>query len=1247
MRKFLFGLCIALAIGSAAHAQTVLTWALGNGSPTQSVELYDQNGTLVSIGVVNSLTHTFIPNQPSVPVWPVNNDGWGPEPTWGLLQGSPFIYLSNVALNGLPVGNDSNTGLSRAAPVLTIGAACALLNANPGAEIIGNGNFAIASGDCKLTASAFMAGINGPNSFEITPAPGAAYIIEDDSAGGVITLQDLTLNAAGTSAIDDYIDANGMQSVREINVVRITGTNVPAISNAPNASANLTVIGGSVRGNGYGIEMPQMNGGAVVVSALDCALTPNSVVTGLDYDNGQGLCAGVDFDGTGASFNSGSASYTSNTSADVLPMDTSFVTIVQDFTIRNAGSSTVSNNTINVSCAAGDALTQADSIIVGGGTVNPITVGPITITGNRSTIACYGGGKAGPMVGFEGPPETAQVTFTQSGNVVTIASNITASQAAIAPSAAVVFSNNGGDNAGGLTNETVVSGSGLSWVGSVSQTVANTVAMIGGSPYIMSQAGTAITINADYNAANDTHAVTRGERIYGGPNSSVTPVTLGTPISIASNGVGTWNSTTDGSPSGQTVTTAALGYVLADRMTTSGGTVSGNNSTFSTITRGAIVEGGAAFCGFEEQISFIGNVGQGADTAGLGDKGCFESAWTSNVNIQSGGSSTGGVFYGSQGIDVEHNDFISPDTAAVICIRLGQPNDWQQTGMQYATGNVEGNLCDVPVVAPTLAVANGQAVTNVPGGTIMPETIVSGSGLVWTVSQSQAWAVASPVLINGVWYSTTQSGTTLTIAQQAGPQFLSSFNSCATLCLGAHGSTYNGGSSTTGIRLGFNDYWYAGGTTAPSGNMFVWDFSGSPYEQIATNNFPAWGVGAAFTGSISGTTLTATGITGTIAAGQLITTGATSGTYIVSGSGSTWTVSPSQTVSSAGMFSGGYGNFEAFINPALISLPTATHPSPALDFHPVAGSAICSGSSQSISGDVDYYGQVFAGSPTYGAAQCQNSNGGPLSTTGTRGDIVTSTGVGGGIQDSSLFNCTVTGCTLIVPFRINGSTGPEFLTGTALVQTQDGAATSWGISSSESQSVLNLARADGTFNAITALLSGEDIGQYNWYGANGQTSPAFVRGGIIDGVATANWSGSNNEMMVEIDTTLPGTTSNVVSEKIQAGACVGSGCTPQGAGTYSASAYYDGSTRVDIPIYSHAGAQDGVNHVVQDTATLSSGSASVTLTSPASYTSSGTYVCVANDATAANPVKIANTSGSAFVITGTSADVINYVCSGH
>lgn len=73
------------------------------------------------------------------------------------------------------------------------------------------------------------------------------------------------------------------------------------------------------------------------------------------------------------------------------------------------------------------------------------------------------------------------------------------------------------------------------------------------------------------------------------------------------------------------------------------------------------------------------------------------------------------------------------------------------------------------------------------------------------------------------------------------------------------------------------------------------DVFNSPY---ITNN----DVGAFYTGAISGTTLTTSAVTGAIAIGQrVIGAGVSMGTFITAGSGSSWTVNISQTVSNEAM----------------------------------------------------------------------------------------------------------------------------------------------------------------------------------------------------------------------------------------------------------------------------------------------------------------------------------------------------------
>ena len=79
------------------------------------------------------------------------------------------------------------------------------------------------------------------------------------------------------------------------------------------------------------------------------------------------------------------------------------------------------------------------------------------------------------------------------------------------------------------------------------------------------------------------------------------------------------------------------------------------------------------------------------------------------------------------------------------------------------------------------------------------------------------------------------------------------------------------------------------------------------YHQGITSNTSILSlVGASFTGVISSTTLTVSSVTGTIAIGDPVWgANVTPGTYITAGSGTTWTITPSQTAASSAMRSGG------------------------------------------------------------------------------------------------------------------------------------------------------------------------------------------------------------------------------------------------------------------------------------------------------------------------------------------------------
>jgi hypothetical protein len=74
-------------------------------------------------------------------------------------------------------------------------------------------------------------------------------------------------------------------------------------------------------------------------------------------------------------------------------------------------------------------------------------------------------------------------------------------------------------------------------------------------------------------------------------------------------------------------------------------------------------------------------------------------------------------------------------------------------------------------------------------------------------------------------------------------------------------------------------------------------------------------------------------------------------------------------------------------------------------------------------------------------------------------------------------------------------------------------------------------------------------------------------------------------------------------------------------------------------------------HTVRDTATLTLGTVTVTLSGSAAYTSATSYVCVANSATAAtSSLEVSNESGSKFTITSSNnkdAGAVGFVCTGN
>jgi hypothetical protein len=81
--------------------------------------------------------------------------------------------------------------------------------------------------------------------------------------------------------------------------------------------------------------------------------------------------------------------------------------------------------------------------------------------------------------------------------------------------------------------------------------------------------------------------------------------------------------------------------------------------------------------------------------------------------------------------------------------------------------------------------------------------------------------------------------------------------------------------------------------------------------------------------------------------------------------------------------------------------------------------------------------------------------------------------------------------------------------------------------------------------------------------------------------------------------------------------------------------------------YNAAGTQQANAKIVIDFVTLSAGTASVTFTGSAVFTSASSYMCAPNNASALNAVRVTKVSGTQITVTGTGTDIIGYICVGN
>ncbi|MDN7490609.1 hypothetical protein QZM35_23130 [Burkholderia sp. AU45274] len=159
--------------------------------------------------------------------------------------------------------------------------------------------------------------------------------------------------------------------------------------------------------------------------------------------------------------------------------------------------------------------------------------------------------------------------------------------------------------------------------------------------------------------------------------------------------------------------------------------------------------------------------------------------------------------------------------------------------------------------------------------------------------------------------------------------------------------------------------------------------------------------------------------------------------------------------------------------------------------------------------------------------------------------------------------------------------------------------------------------------ASTAILSGLSIG---------------VNGAIAGTLSLANGSPGGASVTFQNGAAGSAWNFNLPANAGSAGQVL----TSQGGGSNSMT-----WTNAGAPVYGTGGTLVSSAHIVNGTATLSSGSATVTLSGSAVFTSAGSYVCTANDTTAAAAVKVSQTSGTSITFTGTGTDIVQFACTGN
>jgi hypothetical protein len=299
------------------------------------------------------------------------------------------VYVSNTAVNGIPVGNDTTGSGSISAPYLTLDKAISVANAGQ-AIILNDGTYSPATTFYSVTKTTTISALNSLQA-TLRRVSGQTRIIQSSlSAGSTLTLNNIILDGQGdtATAITAPDQASGAYTLA-LNGVTIQNVTNYGIGGSSANHANVTITGGTFTGSSTRalVRFSALTAGNIVVTGVTATITQGA--------SGYGALAQVEANAVGPTVS------ITNSTANITPAPTGSGFAYGIFTL-NIPNVLIANNTINM--ASSDvSLPNCRVVSISYDTSAPLDSSNGSIHDNTLYNDCSGGGN-NILIGMDGNP---------------------------------------------------------------------------------------------------------------------------------------------------------------------------------------------------------------------------------------------------------------------------------------------------------------------------------------------------------------------------------------------------------------------------------------------------------------------------------------------------------------------------------------------------------------------------------------------------------------------------------------------------------------------------------------------------------------------------------------------------------------------------------------------------------------------------------------------------------------------------